>query len=174
MTEPEIETTRLVLRPLTAEDFDDYAAMLADPEVGRYLLAGGGMSREDAWRDLALFVGHRALRGYSNWAVVEKATGRFAGRAGPWQPFGWPGLEIGWCLSRQYWGKGYATEAAHAALTYCFDKLGADQVISLIRPGNTRSIRVAERIGHTHLRDIPLKGGTCHIYGQSRLSLKSL
>lgn len=168
MNQPVMETVRLTLRPLTAEDFTDYAAMLADPEVGRFLFAGGPMPAEDAWRELALFIGHREMRGYSNWALVEKATGQFVGRAGPWQPFGWPGLEIGWCLRKEYWGKGYATEAARAALTYCFEELEADQVISLIRTGNTPSVRVAERIGHTHLRDLNLANGVCHLYGQSR------
>lgn len=163
-----LETPRLILRPLTADDFDDYAAMLADPEVGRFLFAQGGMSREDSWRNLALFLGHREIRGYSNWAAVEKSTGRFVGRVGPWQPLGWPGLEIGWCLVREFWGKGYATEAARAALRHCFDELDAEEVISLIRVGNARSVRVAERIGHRHLRDTDLRGVQCHVYGQSR------
>ena len=163
-----LETGRLVLRPLTGDDFEEYAAMMADPEVGEFLGAEGGMSREVAWRNLAMVIGHQEIRGYSTWAVVEKDTGRLVGRVGPWRPEGWPGLEIGWCVSRDSWGKGYATEAARAAVAFCFDELGADEVISLIRVENVRSVRVAERIGHTYLRDGDVMGVPCRVYGQSR------
>ena len=167
-SDPYVSTPRLVLRPLTGDDFDDYAAMMADPEVGHFLGAEGGMSRADAWRNLAMIIGHREVRGYSMWAVLEKGTGRFVGRAGPWRPEGWPGLGGGWCLARKAWGKGYATEAARAAVAYCFDELGADEVLSLIAPENARSVRVAERIGHAFLRDAEVRGRPCRIYGQSR------
>ncbi|WP_202637805.1 GNAT family N-acetyltransferase [Bailinhaonella thermotolerans] len=163
-----VETERLILRPLSGADFEDYAAMLGDPEVGRYLFAEGAMSREDSWRNLALMLGHERLRGFTNWAVVEKSTGRFAGRAGPWQPLDWPGLEIGWALAREHWGKGYATEAARAALRYCFDVLGAEEVFSYVREGNDRSARVAERIGHELRGGTVLRGVRCHVYAQSR------
>ncbi|GAA1596239.1 GNAT family N-acetyltransferase [Actinomadura kijaniata] len=161
-----LETERLVLRPFTGDDFADYAAMLADPEVGRFL--GGTLSAEDAWRNLAMVIGHRVIRGYSMWALVEKDGGRFVGRAGPWRPHGWPGLEVGWALARSAWGRGYATEAARAAVDYCFDVLGAEEVVSLIRPDNVASLRVAERIGHRHLRDAELMGTPCLVYGQVR------
>ncbi|GAA2425684.1 GNAT family N-acetyltransferase [Actinomadura vinacea] len=163
-----LETPRLILRPLTPEDFEDYAAMLADPDVGRFLSAEGSMSREDSWRNLALFLGHQQIQGFSNFAVVEKDTECFVGRVGPWQPLGWPGLELGWCLARRFWGRGYATEAASMALRYCFDDLGAAEVVSLVGVGNTRSARVAERIGHQYRGDIDLRGVRCHDYGQAR------
>ncbi|MFB4304828.1 GNAT family N-acetyltransferase [Actinomadura sp. GTD37] len=115
-----LETERLTLRPLTGDDFDDYAAMMADPQVSDGLADPVGRTPADAWRSLALFIGHREIRGYSHWAVVERSTGRFVGRAGPWRPHGFPGLGVGWCLARAHWGKGYATEAARAAIAYCF------------------------------------------------------
>ncbi|MFC5823739.1 GNAT family N-acetyltransferase [Nonomuraea insulae] len=161
------ETERLILRPLTGDDFDDYAAMLSDPEVAGALAESVGTSPADAWRSLAMFIGHREIRGYSHWALVEKATGEFVGRAGPWRPHGFPGLGVGWCLARKHWGKGYATEAGRAALRYCFDELGAGEVVSVILPGNQPSIAVAERIGHRHLRDITYRGQLVHLYGQS-------
>ncbi|GAA2606293.1 GNAT family N-acetyltransferase [Actinomadura fulvescens] len=163
-----LETERLILRPLAGTDFDDYAAMLADPEVVDGLAEPVGTSPDDAWRSLATFIGHREIRGFSHWAVVERSTGRFAGRAGPWRPHGFPGLGVGWCLAREHWGKGYATEAARAAVAYCFSDLDVDEVISVIVPGNARSIAVAERIGHRHLRDTEYRGKTVHIYGQQR------
>lgn len=162
-----LETERLILRPLTGDDFDDYAAMLADPEVAGGLAETVGTSPADAWRSLATFIGHREIRGYSHWALVEKATGAFVGRAGPWQPYGFPGLGVGWCLARAHWGKGYATEAGRAAVRYCFEELAAREVVSVIKPGNVRSISVAERIGHRHLRDLNYRGRPVHLYGQS-------
>lgn len=163
-----LETERLVLRPLAGGDFEDYAAMLADPEVASGLAESVGTGRADAWRSLAVFIGHREIRGYSHWALVEKVTGRFVGRAGPWQPYGFPGLGVGWCLAREHWGKGYASEAGRAAVAYCFGELGAEEVISLILPGNERSIGVAERIGHRYLRETEYRGRLVHIYGQQR------
>jgi RimJ/RimL family protein N-acetyltransferase len=82
-------------------------------------------------------------------AVEEKASGAVVGRVGPWEPEGWPDLEIGWTLRSDRWGRGYATEAATACLGYVFKELRRPHVISLILPDNTRSIRVAERIGET-------------------------
>lgn len=178
-----LETERLILRPLRGDDFDDYAAMMADPDVAGGLAEGDGATRGggpggppekaglepmDAWRNLAMFIGHREIRGFSHWALVEKGTGLFVGRAGPWRPHGFPGLGVGWCLARAHWGKGYASEAGRAALAYCFSMLDAEEVISLILPGNDRSIAVAERIGHRHLRDTEYRGNRVHVYGQRR------
>jgi hypothetical protein len=92
-------------------------------------------------------LGHWQLRGYGMWALIEQATGRLIGRAGLYNPEGWPGLEAGWLLARDRWGRGFATEAGRAVLTYAFTHLSADHVISLIHPANTASIRVAERLG---------------------------
>jgi ribosomal-protein-alanine N-acetyltransferase len=161
-----LETDRLIMRPLTGDDFDDYAAMMADPQVAEGLADRSVTSPTEAWRSLAVFIGHREIRGFSHWALVEKATGRFVGRAGPWQPHGLPGLGVGWCLAREHWGKGYATEAARASLNYCMRELCAQEVISLILPGNSRSIAVAKRIGHRHLRDTQYRGRTVHVFGQ--------
>ncbi|WP_169313916.1 GNAT family N-acetyltransferase [Stackebrandtia nassauensis] len=163
----QVETKRLLLRPLTGDDFDDYAAMLADPEVAAGLAESTGTSAADAWRSLATFIGHRHIRGYSHFALVEKDTGRFVGRAGPWQPHGFPGLGVGWCLDRRFWGRGYATEAAHAAVRYCFTDLGATEIVSVILPGNERSATVAERVGHRFLRELTYRGQQARLYGQS-------
>ncbi|XVQ11945.1 GNAT family N-acetyltransferase [Spirillospora sp. CA-255316] len=163
-----LETERLILRPLSGADFDDYAAMLTDPEVADGLAETVGTTPEDAWRSLATFIGHHEIRGFSHWAMIEKETGRFVGRAGPWSPLGFPGLGVGWCLAREHWGKGYATEAGRAAVAYCFSALDAEEVVSLILPRNDRSIAVAERIGHSHLRDEEYRGQAVHVYGQRR------
>ena len=91
-----METERLILREFRENDFDAYAAMCADAEVMRFL--GGVMKRMDAWRQMAMFIGHWRLRGYGLWAVEEKATGEFIGRVGLLNPEGWPGLEVAWTL----------------------------------------------------------------------------
>jgi RimJ/RimL family protein N-acetyltransferase len=142
-----LASERLLLRMFRQSDFDAYAEMCADPEVMRFLGDGRPLSRADAWRNLALVVGHWQLRGFGLWAVEEKRTGSFVGRVGCWQPEGWPGFEVGWSLCRQYWGKGYATEAALQSVDFAFNRLGRNRVISLIQPENSPSIAVALRLG---------------------------
>jgi RimJ/RimL family protein N-acetyltransferase len=80
-------------------------------------------------------------------SVLEKSTGRWVGRVGPWRPEGWPGPEIGWGLLRECWGRGYATEAAAATLDWAFDHLGWTHVIHSIDPDNTSSQQLALRLG---------------------------
>ncbi|HEX3531165.1 MAG TPA: GNAT family N-acetyltransferase [Thermoanaerobaculia bacterium] len=162
-----LETERLVLRPFRAGDFDDYAALFADPEVTRYL-SRVQWNRDQAWLNLAFQVGHWKLLGYGMWAAVERETGAFVGRIGFAEPEGWPGCELAWALAPRFWGRGYATEGARAALDYAFTVLGKNRVISLIHPENDASLRVAGRLGET------LQGRTDHtgremlIYGIER------
>jgi RimJ/RimL family protein N-acetyltransferase len=144
---PRLQTERLLLREWRDGDLDAYAEMYADPEVTRFL--GGPASREQAWRQIALFTGHWELRGHGQWVLERRADGRFVGRAGLWRPEGWPGLEVGWALRRDAWRAGYATEAARAAVAWARETLGADELISIIAPENAASERVARRIGMT-------------------------
>jgi RimJ/RimL family protein N-acetyltransferase len=163
-----LKTERLILRTLREEDFEQYAAMLADPEVSRHLGDGRPPSRADAWRQMAMILGHWQLKGYGMWAVEEAATGRLAGRIGFFNPEGWPGFELGWTLAREFWGRGYATEGARRALRYGFTELGREHVISLIRPDNLPSIKVAERLGERLEGSTDLFGSEAHVYGISR------
>lgn len=145
---PRLETERLLLREFRPEDFEAFAAFMADAEVVRYL-HGSPMSRPDAWRLLASAIGHWTLRGYGTWAVERKADGVFIGRVGMVNPEGWPGLEVGWTLGRSFWGQGYATEAGAAALGYAFTTRPEDRMLSCIDPRNTASQKVAQRLGET-------------------------
>lgn len=142
-----LETERLILRMFRLADAEAYAAISADPEVMKFLSDGKPQTPFEAWRSMAFLVGHWHLLGYGHFAVEEKASGRLAGRVGFLNPAGWPGFELGWTLGREFWGRGYATEAAKRALRYAFEDLDRDHVISLIDPNNTSSIRVAERLG---------------------------
>jgi RimJ/RimL family protein N-acetyltransferase len=103
-----IETDRLLLRPPVLEDFEGLARLLADPNVAKSLSTNGRpRNRFEAWQSFAGQVGHWQLRGFGMFVVFERATGAFVGRVGPWFPEGWPGLEVGWSLISDYWGRGY-------------------------------------------------------------------
>src|SRR5262245_19785177 len=146
---PPRHTARLVLRGFEEQDFNAYAAMMADLEVTRFLGAGHPLTRDEAWRQFNMFLDHWARRGFGVWAVEERATLAFIGRVGCFEPEGWPGFEVLYTLARPYWGRGFAREAAAAALNYAREVLGRDRVISLIRPANLASIRVATALGAT-------------------------
>ena len=163
-----LETDRLVLRMLRESDFDAYAEMCGDAEVMRYIGDGQPLARPMAWRNLAQMVGHWSLRGYGLWAAEERSSGALVGRIGFWNPDGWPGFELGWMLRRSFWGRGYATEGARAALRYAFTELRQPQVISLIRPENAASIRVAERLGERRLDTTEVMGTPALVYRITR------
>lgn len=131
----------------------------------RHIGDGHTYDRAEAWRAMATMIGHAVLRGYSNWAVEERATGRFVGRLGLYNPEGWPGLEVGWLLGRDAWGKGYATEGGRAAVDWAFAELGVDHVISLIYEDNARSIAVAERLGFAREDTLRLHDRAVAVYG---------
>jgi len=151
---PTLETERLILRPTAAADFEAWAAFMADEDVTRYL--GGVQARSVAWRGMLQVAGAWSVQGYSMFSVIEKATGRWVGRLGPWQPEGWPGTEVGWGLSRDAWGKGYAMEGAVASIDWAFGHLGWTEVIHSIESENLASRRVAERLGSAVVRSEPL------------------
>lgn len=163
-----LETPRLLLRPFRADDLDPYAALCADPEVMRYVGDRGVLSREDAWRQMAMLAGHWQLRGFGMWAVEERETGAFVGRVGLHYPEGWPGREIAWALARPFWGRGYAMEAARAALGEAFGRLGWPRVISLIDPRNIRSVRLAARLGGRLEGEATVRGHSVAVYAVER------
>jgi RimJ/RimL family protein N-acetyltransferase len=163
-----LETQRLLLRPFRPTDFEPYADMCADPEVMRYMGDRGVLNREDAWRHMAMLVGHWQLRGYGMWAVEERATSTFIGRVGLHFPDGWPDQELGWAVARSHWSNGFAFEAASAALVYAFDSLHWPRVISLIDPANRRSIRLAQRLGEQFEKEVEVRGHRVSLYALER------
>jgi len=164
VNEVTLETERLRLRAFRHEDLDAYAAICADPEVMRYLGTGVTLNRNDTWRAMAGILGHWKLLGYGMFAMEVRETGELIGRTGYLNPPGWPGFELGWVLGRPWWGKGYAVEAAIKCRDYAFDTMGRDRLISLIRPDNHRSIKVAEKIGEALAGEVELLGSKALIY----------
>lgn len=163
-----LETERLVLRMFGAEDFEVYSAMCGDPEVMRFIGDGQPLAPPMAWRSLATVIGHWSLRGYGLWAATERTTGALVGRVGFWNPHDWPGFELGWLLGRSYWGRGYATEAARAAMNWAFTRREEPHVISLIYPDNAASIKVAMRLGERLADRIELMGKPVLLYRITR------
>ena len=166
---PRLETERLILRGVDAErDFEPLATLLADEETARFI--GGVQERATAWRSMCALIGHWRVRGYGFFAVEEKASGAFIGRVGPWFPEGWPAPEVGWTLSRDHWGKGYALEAASASLDWAFDHLAWTEVIHVIDAENRNSQRVAEKLGSRRVggvENLRPFGMSPDIWGQS-------
>ena len=164
-----LETERLILRPPVEADLDAFAALMADEESARFI--GGAQPRSTAWRGMAMMSGSWMLKGFSMFSVIERSSGQWIGRIGPWCPEGWPGTEVGWGLKRSAWGQGYAAEAAAASIDWAFDVLGWTEVIHAIDARNAPSKVLASRLGSRFLRigrlpppwDIDLE-----VWGQSR------
>jgi RimJ/RimL family protein N-acetyltransferase len=142
---PVLETERLILRPPVMEDFEGWVEMYADADAARFI--GGVQPRPAVWRFFMTMAGPWMLTGFSMLSVIEKASGRWIGRLGPWQPEGWPGTEVGWGLMRSAWGKGYAAEGATAAIDWAVDHLGWTDIIHTIDPANAPSQALARRMG---------------------------
>lgn len=141
----EILTSRLLLRPPIGADFEDWARFMGDPESARFV--GGVQPRAAAWRGFLTMVGAWQIQGFAMFSVIERGSGRWLGRIGPWQPEGWPGTEVGWGLLGEAQGQGYALEASVASIDWAFDTLGWSEVIHCIDPENTPSQRLAQRLG---------------------------
>ncbi len=153
-----LETPRLTLRELRPDDLDFVAGVLADPEVARYYARPLARREAQAWLERQLLRYRRD--GHGLWRVDERRSG---------QPVGQVGLliqlvegrrepEIGYLLDRRFWGRGYATEAAIATRDAAFSRWRYDHVISLIRPENRPSRRVAERLGMRPGRRVEFQG----------------
>lgn len=163
-----IETSRLILREMSAADLDFVAAMMADPEVMRFWPRP--LTREGAGEWVRRQTGRYARDGYGYWLALEKATGRPVGQAGllAQEVEGVREVGLGYIIHRPYWRRGFAAEAAGAARDHAFGALGEGRVIALIRPENTPSRGVARKLG------MEAEGSTTHagfehlVYAASR------
>ena len=170
MLGPTLYTDRLILRPPHHDDFSAFAEFMSDEATARHL--GGSIPREVAWRQFATIIGAWTLNGFSMFSFIEKASGRWVGRGGPWVPEGWPGNEVGWGIVASAQRQGYAKEAATAAIDWAFERLGWTDVIHCIDPANTASIATARSLGSTLQRTAvaapPPLVATWDLYGQTR------
>ncbi len=162
-----IETQRLRLRCPYGADARVLAEIHSDPDVAQYVLGGvpSEVGLEQAWRNIAMLVGHWHLRGFGPWIVEDRLNGEVVGRVGFWAPDGWPGIELTWLMRRSRWNAGFATEAALAALTWAARTLPTRRLISLIHPDNVRSIRVAVKIGEELEGEVVMAGTKLLVFG---------
>ncbi|WP_306112927.1 MULTISPECIES: GNAT family N-acetyltransferase [unclassified Roseovarius] len=142
---PRLETDRLILRGPDARDFEPIANFYADES--RSWGFGGPMRRDEAWRWLATSIGHWALHGYGFFTMELKDSGTACGLTGLWNPEGWPEPELGWVVFEGFEGKGLAREGAERARLWAYTDLGLETLTSNIKPGNHRSVALAERMG---------------------------
>ena len=120
---------------------------MADEENSRYI--GGPQPRALAWRGFLCMAGAWAIQGFAMFSVIDRSSGQWLGRLGPWHPEAWPGAEVGWALRRDAWGKGYAQEGCTAAIDWTFEHLGWTEMIHSIHPDNRASQALAQRLGST-------------------------
>jgi len=146
-----LQTARLLLRPWRDADVDVFAAMYADPAVMEFLLPVQDRAAIEA--TVGRVRAHFDRHGFGWWAAELKETRAFIGFIGlshiGFEAHFSPAVEVGWRLASAYWGKGYATEGARAALRAAFTELGLNEIVSITVPANLRSRRVMERIGMT-------------------------
>lgn len=144
----ELRTERLILRRWRSSDRPPFASLNADPAVAEYL--SGPLARDESDAFIDRMEAHWDQHGYGLWAVEVPGEADCIGFAGIQRLAFMPKDEIGWRLARAFWGLGYATEAAQAALADGFERVGFEEIISITVPTNARSRRVMERIGLTH------------------------
>jgi ribosomal-protein-alanine N-acetyltransferase len=163
-----LETERLVLREPVPGDAVTLAPTYADPEVMRYVGDGRALTHAETERSVRRMIERWEADGFGLFTTLRKEDGAVIGRVGllvwntdTWEPTtraqgGPTEVEVGYTLGREFWGQGYATEAAGAVRDYALGSLGAERLIALIIHGNTASEKVARKLGLEYERDIML------------------
>jgi RimJ/RimL family protein N-acetyltransferase len=172
---PGIETARLILRQWRASDIAPNTAMLSDPLSGRFITPDRKAVTEPmaGWRNAAVMAGHWALHGFGMFVVEEKSSGQFVGRVGPFFPPVWPGLEVGWGIANEFRGKGYAVEAARAAIDWTFATFALDSIVHCIDRENVASQVVARKLGAVQEGEAMLLGHPVDLWVTHRSSWQS-
>jgi ribosomal-protein-alanine N-acetyltransferase len=164
-----IETKRLILRKMTMDDLDDLLLIFTDPKV---MASFGGIlfDRERMRQWVQRNLDHQERYGYGLFSVILKENGELVGDCGleHIEVDGSPEVEIGYDFLSSYWNRGLATEAAGAVRDFAFEQLGLERVVSLIRPDNLASMRVAEKIGMKREKEGREGDIRYYVYSQSR------
>lgn len=158
---PYLHTERLTLREYRREDFDAFAAHMADPVSSAHL---GLADRQAAWRIFCSQAGLWLIHGAGWWSVEEKASGRLVGSVGAFFREDSTVMELGWNTYRAFWGKGFANEAAAAVLHHALEIRREPKVRALIASGNESSLRVARRLGLAYEADTEMHGKAVGVY----------
>lgn len=157
-----IETERLVGHPVQPSDADLAERLFGDPAVAEWIWPAGRDDCEpgprapsEAHEILNRFVANWKEDGIGWWLLHTRDGGEFVGEVGlqPAELDGEQVVEIGWTLLSDHWGRGYATEAARAALGFGFDVVGLPEIVAFTMVQNTASLRVMEKLGMTHERE---------------------
>lgn len=150
----ELQSDRLFLRQWRAEDIEPYARFFADQDRARYF--GGRRNADDAWRHMAMMIGHWHLNGFGYWALEEITSGTFVGCVGLWKSLEWPELELGYWIDDRQKRRGFAEEAARECITYARDTLKSPTLVSYIAPDNIPSQKLATKLGASYEQTIDL------------------
>ncbi len=151
-----LRTARLTLRPLLPADAEAYAAMRYHPEVARWLIAAPGDPVDAACASIGRFAEQWTERGYSPWGLFD--DGRLIGHCGLNHVAEFDATEVLWALHPDAWGKGYATEAARAAVAFGFDTIGLELIFAITKPDNLASQAVVKRLGLTYRKNVAYRG----------------
>lgn len=163
-----IETLRLILRPFSQDDLDEFAALNADPEAMRYIGIGKPQSREQTQVRLNAILDHYQQHGFGLFAMVDKTSGEFVGFCGLQHLENTSEIEVGYRLARRFWGIGLATEAARACVLYGFEQLGLERIVAVIQPGNAPSKSVAAKIGMNFIKHAHFYNADIEYYAITR------
>ena len=163
---PRIETDRLILRQMSAEDAPALLACFQDPATSRYWFTPDHsleqvharvVRLEDDWRK----------NGFGDWAIVDRATDKFIGFAGLHYIADMPEVNLGYLLAHSAWGRGLGTEACCAAIQFGFGAAGLKQIVGVTHPLNRASIRVLEKVGMTFWKNVD-RGGIPRVVYSTR------
>ena len=159
----ELETDRLLLRMFRTNDWKDIHEYYGDADCAKYT-SGKALTEHESWQKMAAILGHWQLRSYGSYALEEKKLNRVIGLAGLDYPSDWPEPEIQWGLGREFWGKGYASEAVRTIKEMTRQFIPNLSLISLIHPDNSNSSNLAKSVGAKFEKEYFFRNGIWHIY----------
>ncbi len=146
-TDSELHTERLLLRPLVANDLDSYHLVMGQDAVGAQLPRGRGCTIEETSAILHFWLDHWNEHGFGPWAVIDEQNRGLMGHCGLRRLEETAETELLYALGAEYWGHGFATEAAKASTAWAFDALGLDELVGFVKPDNDRSQAVMRACG---------------------------